>query len=216
MSPKKISMPRGQAHSEQPATEPKRPAATRRRGAELEHALLDAAWQELQESGYAKLTMERVAERAETSRAVIYRRWRNRAELVIAAMRHRQPVLSGTIPDTGTLRGDMLAVLRRASARITETGPDTTIGMLSDLLSDDEALEEVLDQLVRSGSEVMASVLARAASRDEIRQNISPRVARLPLDLLRHELILTRQPPSQSALEEIIDEIFLPLVLRNP
>jgi AcrR family transcriptional regulator len=216
MSPKKISMPRGQAHSEQPTAEPKRPVASRRRGAALEHALLDAAWQELQESGYAKLTMERVAERAETSRAVIYRRWRNRAELVIAAMRHRQPVLSGTIPDTGTLRGDMLAVLRRASARITETGPDTTIGMLSDLLSDDEALEEVLDQLVRSGSEVMASVLARAASRDEIRQNISPRVARLPLDLLRHELILTRQPPSQSALEEIVDEIFLPLVLRNP
>jgi AcrR family transcriptional regulator len=208
MSPKKFW--------EQPATEPKRPAATRRRGAELEHALLDAAWEELQESGYAKLTMERVADRAGTSRAVIYRRWRNRAELVIAAMRHRQPVLSGTIPDTGTLRGDVLAVLRRASARITETGPGTTIGMLSDLLSDDEALEGILDQLVLSGGEVMSSVLARAASRGEIRQNISPRVARLPLDLLRHELILTQQPPSQSALEEIVDEIFLPLVLRDP
>ena len=115
--------------------------ATRRRGATLEHALLDAAWQELQESGYAKLTMERVAERAGTSRAVIYRRWRNRPELVIAAMRHRQPVLPTAIPDTGTLRGDMLAVLRRASARITETGPDTVIGMLSDLLSDEEAFD---------------------------------------------------------------------------
>src|ERR1700678_947664 len=81
-----------------------RPVATRRRGAMLEHALLDAAWQELQESGYAKLTMERVADRAGTSRAVIYRRWRNRPELVIAAMRHRQPVLSRQVPDTGTLR----------------------------------------------------------------------------------------------------------------
>ena len=216
MSPKKILEQPKRARSKQSAAEPKRPVATRRRGAALEHALLDAAWQELQESGYAKLTMERVADRAGTSRAVIYRRWRNRAELVIAAMRHRQPVLSGTIPDTGTLRGDMLAVLRRASARITETGAGTTIGMLSDLLSDDEALEDVLDQLVRSGGEVMSSVLARAAARGEIRENISPRVARLPLDLLRHELILTHQPPSQSALEEIVDEIFLPLVLRNP
>ncbi|HEY5192423.1 MAG TPA: TetR/AcrR family transcriptional regulator [Solirubrobacteraceae bacterium] len=190
--------------------------ATRRRGALLEHALLDASWQELQESGYAKLTMERVADRAGTSRAVIYRRWRNRPELVIAAMRHRQPVLSGAIPDTGTLRGDMLAVLRRASTRIVEIGPDTVIGMLSDLLSDEEAFDQILDQLLRSGGDVMSSVLKRAASRNESRENISPRVARLPLDLLRHELILTHQPPSQDTLEEILDDIFLPLVLRNP
>jgi AcrR family transcriptional regulator len=190
--------------------------ATRRRGATLEHALLDAAWEELQESGYAKLTMERVAERAGTSRAVIYRRWRNRPELVIAAMRHHQPVLSGAIPDTGTLRGDTLAVLRRASARITEIGPNTVIGMLSDLLSDDEAFEQILHQLMRGGGEVMSSVLDRAAARGETREHISPRVARLPLDMLRHELILTHQPPSQRTLEEIVDEIFLPLVLRNP
>jgi AcrR family transcriptional regulator len=215
MSPKKNLARPKQAHPERSATAPERPVSTRRRGAILEHALLDAAWQELQESGYAKLTMERVADRAGTSRAVIYRRWRNRPELVIAAMRHRQPVLSGSIPDTGTLRGDMLAVLRRASARITETGPDTVIGMLSDLLSDAHAFEEILEQL-RGGSEVMSSVLARATARGETREHISPRVARLPLDLLRHELILTHQPPSQGTLEEILDEIFLPLVLRNP
>ena len=189
-------------------------SATRRRGATLEHALLDAAWDELQSSGYAKLTMERVAERAGTSRAVIYRRWRNRSELVIAAMRYRQPVISGAVPDTGTLRGDVLAVLRRASARITAIGPDTVIGMLSDLLSDDEAFDQVLEQLVRSGGEVMSGVLDRAVARGEARDDISPRVARLPLDLLRHELILTHQPPSQRTLEEIVDEIFLPLVLR--
>jgi len=190
--------------------------ATRRRGATLEHALLDAAWEELQESGYAKLTMERVAERAGTSRAVIYRRWRNRPELVIAAMRHHQPVLSSQAPDTGTLRGDTLVVLRRASARITELGPDTVIGMLSDLLADEEAFELTLDRLLRGGGEVMSGVLDRAAARGEAREQISPRVSRLPLDLLRHELILTHQPPSQDTLEEIVDEIFLPLVLRNP
>jgi AcrR family transcriptional regulator len=214
MSPKKTSTPPKRAHLGQPRTEPKRPVATRRRGATLEHALLDAAWQELQESGYAKLTMERVADRAGTSRAVIYRRWRNRPELVIAAMRHHQPVLSGSIPDTGTLRGDMLAVLRRASTRITETGPNTVIGMLSDLLSDEQAFDKILEQL--RGGEVMSSVLDRAAARGESRENISPRLARLPLDLLRHELILTHHPPSQDTLEEILDEIFLPLVLRNP
>jgi AcrR family transcriptional regulator len=38
-------------------------SAIRRRGAALESALLDAAWAELQSVGYAKLTMERVADR---------------------------------------------------------------------------------------------------------------------------------------------------------
>jgi AcrR family transcriptional regulator len=205
------------ARPERPAPNAKRPpGATRRRGATLEHALLEAAWEELQESGYAKLTMERVAERAGTSRAVIYRRWRNRAELAIAAMRYHQPVLSGAIPDTGTLRGDVLAVLRRASSRITDTGPNTVIGMLSDLLADEDASVELLHQLTRGGGEIMTAILDRAAARGEVREHISPRVARLPLDLLRHELILTHQPPSQHTLDEIVDEIFLPLVLRNP
>ena len=216
MSPKKISKPTSRGRSEELADKAARPAgATRRRGATLEHALLDAAWEELQTSGYAKLTMERVAERAGTSRAVIYRRWPNRAALAIAAWRHRQPVLSGTIPDTGTLRGDVLAILRRASARLTELSPDTFIGMLGDLLADEDSFDTTLEQVTRGGGEVMATLLARAAARGEARTGVPPRVARLPLDLLRHELILTHQPPSQQALEEIVDQVFLPLVLNN-
>jgi AcrR family transcriptional regulator len=216
MSPRNVSAPTSPRRPEPRTETAKRPAgATRRRGAALEHALLDAAWEELQTSGYAKLTMERVAERAGTSRAVIYRRWPNRAALAIAAWRHRQPVLSGTIPDTGTLRGDVLALLRRASARITELSPDTVIGMFSDLVADQDAFETTLEQVTRSGGELMATVLARAAGRGEARTDVSPRVARLPLDLLRHELILTHRPPSQRALEEIVDEIFLPLVLKT-
>jgi AcrR family transcriptional regulator len=210
MSPKSSTATPAEPSSTGPAH------ATRRRGAALEHALLDAAWEELQASGYAKLTMERVAERAGTSRAVIYRRWRNRPELVIAAMRHRQPVVSGRLPDTGSLRGDVLAVLRRAAARTTAIGADTILGMQSDLLSGSDEFEQIFSQLSRGGEEVMAAVLERAAARGEVRDDIPPRVVRLPADLLRHELILTRQPPSPRALEEIVDEIFLPLVLRKP
>jgi AcrR family transcriptional regulator len=74
------------------------------------------------QAGYVGLTMEAVADRAGISRAVLYRRWRNRPELVIAAMRRHRPMLSGEVPDTGTLRGDVLAVLRRVSAQLAERG----------------------------------------------------------------------------------------------
>lgn len=62
---------------------------TRRRGTELDHALLAAAWEELIEKGYENLTMESVAERAKTSRPVIARRWTDRQALVLAAVGHR-------------------------------------------------------------------------------------------------------------------------------
>src|ERR1700691_156525 len=101
---------------------------TRRRGPMLEAALLDAAWEELRAVGYTSLTMEAVADRAGTSRAVLYRRWRNRPELVIAAMRRHRPLLSGEIPDTGSLRGDVLALLRRMSARLAAVGTETVHG----------------------------------------------------------------------------------------
>src|ERR1700684_675894 len=84
---------------------------TRRRGAALEAALLDAAGAELQDTGYQAMTMEAVADRAGTSRAVLYRRWPKRAELAVAALRRHQPLLSGPIPDTGSLRGDVVALV---------------------------------------------------------------------------------------------------------
>jgi AcrR family transcriptional regulator len=190
---------------------PDRPIASRRRGQALESALLEAAWTELHSVGYAKLTMERVADRAQTSRAVIYRRWPSRHELVIAALRHHQPTGTGRIPDTGSLREDVLTIMRRAARRISDIGPATVVGLLNDLTADDSS-DTIIDQLSRGGSEVMNQALAHAATRGEAREHVPERVARLPLDLIRHELILTHQPPSGETLEEIVDQIFLPLV----
>ena len=65
--------------------EPVPKAARRRHGEELQAALLEAAWEELVETGYAKLTMESVARRAHTGIAVLYRRWANKDQLVLAA-----------------------------------------------------------------------------------------------------------------------------------
>ena len=83
----------------------------RRRGEELENALLDAAWEELATAGFASLTMESVAARAKTGVAVLYRRWPNKGDLVLAAIEHYRRTHAVETPDTGTLRGDLLALL---------------------------------------------------------------------------------------------------------
>jgi AcrR family transcriptional regulator len=185
---------------------------TRRRGAALENALLDAAWAELQEAGYAGLTMEAVADRAGTSRAVLYRRWRSRPELVIAAMRRHRPLLSGEIPDTGSLRGDVLALLDRMSSRLAEIGPETVYGLLGDYLGDAGLFSRSQEAVLTMSAEVMQTILKRAADRGEARPGVEPRIATLPTDLFRNELFKARTPPSEGTLVEIIDEVFLPLV----
>jgi len=83
----------------------------RRRGQQLESALLDAAWDELVEVGHANLTMESAAARAHTGIAVLYRRWANKDEPVLAAIAHYGHAHPIETPNTGTLRSDLLAVL---------------------------------------------------------------------------------------------------------
>ena len=90
-------------------------APQRRRGAALENALLDAAWDELVDRGYTEFTIESVAERARTSRAVLYRRWPTKPELARAAVLHAGRKEQVEIPDTGSLRDDVVELLRRAN-----------------------------------------------------------------------------------------------------
>jgi AcrR family transcriptional regulator len=210
-----MARPEGTAPASAPRPGPHRDG-TRRRGAALENALLEAAWEELQATGYAKLTMESVAERAGTSRAVLYRRWRNKPELVIAALRRHRPMLSGELPDTGSLRGDVLAVLRRVSAGQAEIGLETVYGLIGDYFADAELFARLQDEFLYARANVMETILKRAAERGQVRADISPRIATLPIDLFRHQLFVSRTPVSEHVIAEIVDEVFLPLVEASP
>lgn len=179
---------------------------TRRRGAALESALLDAAWAEVTEVGYANLTIEGVAARARTSRMVLYRRWPNRAQLILAAMRAQVTSVSEDVPDTGDLRSDVLEVLRRIVEHYARIGPDVVHGLLAEF-------PDLPGDVVQVVPGVLDTVLARAAARGEIRdRELPPRLASLPADLVRHEILVTRAPVPESVLAEIVDELYLPLV----
>jgi AcrR family transcriptional regulator len=187
---------------------------TRRRGSKLETALLQAAWDELTEAGYAAFTMEGVAARAKTSRAVLYRRWPNRPQLVLAALARRMELTPFEPPDTGSLREDLLALLRHMSAGVGEV-----TGVLSFLIANSftEAGVSPADLRQRALAEVSisgtAQVIDRAIARGEIdRTRLSPRIRSLPVDLVRHDVIMTQQPVPDATLVEIVDRIFLPLV----
>ena len=181
---------------------------TRRRyGAALEQALLDAAWDELRETGYVGFTIDGVARRAGTSRPVLYRRWPNRAQLVLAATRaHLSPIRADDFPDTGQLRGDLLAELQISRSRAQSIGPDVMNGLASEL---DQLPPSVLDILPG----ITAAAVARAADRGEIGPHPVPaHVLAAPHDLLRHELAIRHHRPTDAELARIVDDIALPAI----
>jgi AcrR family transcriptional regulator len=187
----------------------------RRRGPQLESALLDAAWDELVEVGFANLTMESVAERAQTGVAVLYRRWANKDQLVLAAIEHYGNAHPTEIPDTGTLRGDLLALLTSMSkARATFMAVAAAAGfsglLTSTGLTPAQAREKILgDQRVR-GDQI---IYRRAHDRGEIDlERIPSAVLTMPFDLVRHDLLMNLGPVKPERITSIVDEIFLPLV----
>ncbi|GGT09101.1 TetR/AcrR family transcriptional regulator [Nonomuraea spiralis] len=188
---------------------------TRRRGATLEEAILRAAADELTASGYAGLTMDKVAARAGTNKNAIYRRWPNRLALGIAAYKRLATTVSP--PDTGELRGDVLELLRRANRYWS-----SPLGaILRDLLAAAGGATEFLAQLQEESDDGVAApwlaVLERAVSRGEAApESLRPRVATVAIVLLRNEFVVRGAPSApDDVLVEIVDEVFLPLVRRR-
>ena len=189
-------------------------AVIRRRGATLEEAILDAAWTELSERGYSNLTLESVAMRASTSRTVISRRWPSRSALMVAALaRHLQqnPI---AVPDLGSVRSEVMELLRKMSERARPSIIRTMLDMAEGLADEGINLGAVKAQVV--GASLMEEILLRGVARGEVDHTcLTPRIVSVATDLARHEFMMTFAPLSEKAVEEIVDDIFLPLVQRK-
>jgi len=185
----------------------------RRRGEVLEKALLDAAWAELTERGYDDLTVDAVAVRAGTSRAVLYRRWPNKQDLVLAALTQHVKAEFVAAPDTGSLRGDVVELLKLAN-KIRVRLAVLLFTRLGGFYREANTNLAELGAYVQGGRDaVLDEVIERALARGEIQPGqVSRRVARVPVDLFRYELMMTLQPVADEVIEEIVDDVFLPLV----
>jgi AcrR family transcriptional regulator len=180
--------------------------------------VLSAAWDELVAVGYARLTMESVAARARTGVAVLYRRWANKDQMVLAAIeryRNSHPV---SVPDTGSLSGDLLTLLTDMSeARATFfaiAAATAFSGLLADAaLTPAELRDKVLGDAPLS---VARAVYQRAHDRREIDLGSIPAaVLAMPFDLVRHDLLIDLRPLEPARIHSIINDLFIPLVQRR-
>ncbi|MFI9813303.1 TetR/AcrR family transcriptional regulator [Saccharothrix variisporea] len=187
---------------------------SRRRGAELETAILDAAWAELSEHGYGRLTMEGVAARAGTSKPVLYRRWSSRAELALAAWNSRVPV-EVEVADTGVLREDLVVLFDRIARRAGTMVNGVIAGVMAEAFRHPEMAELLRERLANPTglTDAVRQIVDRAVERGELRPLELPhRAARAPLDLVRNEFIACGGPVDDDVIAALVDEVYLPLL----
>lgn len=185
----------------------------RRRGADLEEAILDAAWEELTENGYSGLTMESVAARAGTSRPVLARRWNGKAELAVAAIRQQMAKYPLTVADSGSVRTELLEFLERASDRAAGIAAAFTMFSNEYFRESGSTPHDLRAALAAGGVDALAPILNRAVDRGEIDPDkLIPPVVTLLGVLFRHHVFMTFTPPPLDLRTAWVDAIFLPLV----
>lgn len=190
---------------------------SRRRGKSLENDILQAVWTELAEVGYTHLTMEGVAARAKTNKPSVYRRWPKKSELVIASLQKQLSERDVVIPNTGSLRNDLLDLLYNLTKTMKGIGAETLHGLMADHFGMElsTSLPLKIGAISDESDRIMMTILTNAEARGEVDlKKIKNRIISLPMDLIRYEVLTTHEPISNERVMEIVDDIFLPLV-RN-
>ena len=156
----------------------------RPRSAEADRAILEATLNLLVEGGFGALSMDAVAARAGVGKATIYRRWKSKPQLVQAAI---QALSAGIeLPDTGSLRGDILAIAARTMQAANLPASTLVPRLMAEATGEPELHDIFLHTLVQPRRHAIAILLERARHRGEIRADIDTDLA---IDLLIGPLI---------------------------
>jgi AcrR family transcriptional regulator len=178
----------------------------------LETAILDAVLAELGEVGYARLSVERVAERAGASKASLYRRWPSKVELVMDAIYHVLPDPASP-PDTGSLRGDILAVMRAVAENLAGPAGQAMSGIMSDALGDPDKARQVRSYARGTSQMGMREIARRAVARGEVDPAaVTDRRLEAGHAMLRHHFLTRGVPIPDDVIVEIVDEVMIPLL----
>jgi AcrR family transcriptional regulator len=184
---------------------------------ERERAIIHATLELLAETGYDALRLDAVAARAKASKATLYRHWTGKADLVVAAVKsyeHTDHLIGET--DTGTLRGDLLAILR--AIRDTMTGPTGQIltGVMIAMQRDSELAGAVRTSILKDRQHMIQRMLDRAIARGELPADTGTEIFEeiAPAVLFTRIFILGR-PTNETDLTRLADNILIPLMTRH-
>ena len=176
-------------------------------------AILNAALAELREHGYSQTNMNDIAARAGVGKAAIYRRWSSKAALMAEALVYWRPdLLTDDAPNTGSLKGDLDAIVERTARNDDTLISNELVLRVALEATRDPELASVLDELmVFKGRRLMTTILDQAIQRGEASEQDWSLVADV-LTAMALMRVISGQALDAAYVRDVIDALILPAV----
>lgn len=186
------------------------PQRGRPRDPQRRQAILDAALKLVAELGYDRTTVDAIATKAGVSKPTLYRRWpHGKPELIADAIRERHAQTSRT-PDTGSLRGDLLALVAIQTGQLLDD-IHLACGLLTALRNSPELAELMQDTVIAEERARFADVLQRAGM-----DSPSPLFPDVAGAVVFTRVTITGEPVDRAFAEELVDHVLLPILNIHP
>ncbi len=180
--------------------------------------LIEVALEVLHEHGYEKMTLAMVAKKAKAGKGTMYRRWTSKADLVLDAVTHlgKTQVDLGALPDTGSLRTDLLGLFKPRSVKDIEIKLKILSGVTAMISRQPDFAKAIHAAFVDPWVEVNLILMERARDRGEIRQDadITAVSQIIPVAAAYRGMILN-QALDLIFLTGLLDGVVLPAVLKT-
>jgi AcrR family transcriptional regulator len=168
--------------------------------------VIAATLAELADRGYSGVSLDTVASRAQVHKTTVYRRWRTKEALVLDAMLH-QAAQTVTVPDTGSLRGDLLELARRSVAIQTSPAGEAVVRAVASEAPGNPQMAAANRRFWAERLELDRTILQRARDRGEIRADNKPVIEAL-LGPLYFRLLVTGEPLDDDFIEGVVDLVY--------
>ncbi len=175
--------------------------------------ILKAAADVLSEVGYEGMTMDIVAARAKAGKATVYRRWSSKSDLVLDAIAHMKQTQFDLdrLPDTGALRGDLLALFRPQAIMDREYKLKVMAGLASMLKQHPRLAEAGNAALIEPWVAVYRTLIGRAIDRGEISTSVDIETAsHIVPSMAAYRTLIQHKPFDLEFLLSLIDGVLLP------
>jgi AcrR family transcriptional regulator len=175
-----------------------------------DEAIHMAALELLTEVGYERTTIEGIAARAHVSKATIYRRFKNKQEILMAAM-NEHAVCSLPQIDTGSLRSDLIELISEHVKALKGPDGELLMGLLSSAHRDPELGKLLPQNRPAIADTVSAAIFERAMTRKEISKNANiDFLGEVIPAIFSHRLFITHQSVNRKFIEHLVDDLLIP------
>ncbi len=190
-----------------------KPRLGRKRDHTRDPEILDAALDVLAETGYDGMTIDMVAARAKAGKATLYRRWSSKTELVLDAVAcmKSSDVDYTSPPDTGSLRGDLVAMVKTPNIREGERKLKVMAGIVSMIARDPQLAAAAHEALVEPRAAANRIIFQRAVDRGEIPADSDlDTLCMIGPAMMTYRVLMLQKPVTRDFSLAVIDRIVLP------